>query len=57
MSWFSRFQAHNSPPADLDSSILYDETRFYKQFAADLLGAKKEVIVESPFISAKRMEI
>lgn len=36
-------------------SKLYDEDSFYTQFAKDLKCAKKEVIIESPFISSQRM--
>ncbi len=40
---------------DLVSSRLYDEESFYPQFINDLKHSKKEVIVESPFISSRRM--
>lgn len=36
-------------------SELYDENTFYHKFTQDLLHAKKEAIIESPFISSKRM--
>jgi phosphatidylserine/phosphatidylglycerophosphate/cardiolipin synthase-like enzyme len=39
----------------LNTSILYDEATFYNKFTKDLLAAKEEVIIESPFISTKRM--
>jgi len=39
---------------DLVPSKLYDENTFYKQFINDLKAAKKEVIIESPFISSQR---
>lgn len=42
--------------SDLSTSILYDETTFYNQFKQDLRSANKEVIIESPFISAQRMK-
>ncbi len=44
---------HLSP--DLVESRLFDEESFYKQFRDDLRHAKKEVIIESPFISTNRM--
>jgi len=44
---------HLSP--DLIESQLFDDTTFYKQFLADLKLCKKEVIIESPFISSHRM--
>ena len=36
-------------------SSLFDESTFYKQFTKDLLRAKHEVVIESPFITTERM--
>lgn len=36
-------------------SILADEKSFYQQFHQDLLKAKQEVIIESPFITIPRL--
>ena len=44
---------HLSP--DLVDSQLFDETTFYKQFVADLKHSRKEVIIESPYITSQRM--
>ena len=44
---------HLSP--DLVQSQLYDETTFYQKFREDLRQCKKEVIIESPFITTQRM--
>lgn len=55
MSWFNRLKVQKTPPPDLASSILYDESTFYNHFTQDLLDAKEEVIIESPFITTKRM--
>jgi phosphatidylserine/phosphatidylglycerophosphate/cardiolipin synthase-like enzyme len=41
---------------DLLFSRLYDNTNFYKTFMKDLNRAQHSVIIESPFITAKRME-
>lgn len=41
---------------DLLSSRLYDNRNFYKVFGKDLRHARHSVIIESPFITAKRME-
>ena len=38
-------------------STLNDETTFYQNFLKDLIKAKKEVIIESPFITTERMKI
>ena len=34
---------------------LFDESTFYRQFTMDLLKAKQQVVIESPFITTKRM--
>jgi phosphatidylserine/phosphatidylglycerophosphate/cardiolipin synthase-like enzyme len=41
----------------LDSTALYDQNTFYKAFERDLLSAQQEVIIESPFITEKRMNV
>ena len=45
----------NSSIPDRTSSILYDEATFYKKFSQDLLKATTEVIIESPFITTRRL--
>ena len=37
------------------SSRLYDNKDFYKAFKKDLLSARNSVLIESPFITTKRM--
>lgn len=37
------------------NSVLHDEKTFYKVFLKDLNNCKKEVIIESPFITTERM--
>jgi len=39
----------------MENSRLYDQNTFYKQFERDLVHARYEVIIESPFITARRM--
>lgn len=39
------------------NTTLYDQDTFYKPFIRDLLTSKKEVIIESPFITKRRMDI
>ena len=41
----------------MNNSSLFDEKTFYKQFISDLQNCKKEIIIESPFISSNRMKI
>lgn len=39
----------------IPDSKLYDETTFYQKFTKDLLRAKYEVVIESPFITIDRI--
>jgi len=41
----------------MDNSTLFDERTFYQKFIKDLQFCKKEVIIESPFITSSRMKI
>jgi hypothetical protein len=56
MNWFKPFRLILQPLPE-PVSILYDETTFYNKFKQDLLEAKHEVIIESPFITTKRLEM
>jgi phosphatidylserine/phosphatidylglycerophosphate/cardiolipin synthase-like enzyme len=38
-------------------SQLFDETTFYPSFISDLSYCSKEIIIESPYITAKRMTL
>lgn len=49
--WFSR----SSDP--FVRSKLFDENTFYKAFIQDLKKCKKEVVIESPYITCKRATI
>lgn len=40
----------------MTNSSLFDETTFYPQFTRDLLRVKREVVIESPFITTERMK-
>ncbi len=55
----NRFKPFRLIPQPLPEpvSILYDETTFYNKFKQDLLKAKQEVIIESPFITTRRLEM
>lgn len=48
-------QRFNVISPDLAHSKLFDEDTFYKQFIEDLKHCKKEVIIESPYITTQRM--
>jgi phosphatidylserine/phosphatidylglycerophosphate/cardiolipin synthase-like enzyme len=56
MNWFKSFRLIPQPLPE-PVSILYDETTFYNKFKQDLLEAKQEVIIESPFITTRRLEM
>ena len=42
--------------AKMNNSTLFDNNTFYKAFERDLKHAKQSVIIESPFITRRRME-
>ncbi|MDP3974037.1 MAG: phospholipase D-like domain-containing protein [Candidatus Daviesbacteria bacterium] len=44
-------------PESLLTSKLFDENTFYEAFIKDLKRCKEEVIIESPYITCRRMEI
>ncbi len=56
MNWFKNPQTTHEPLSE-SNSILYDESTFYNRFKQDLLEAKQEVIIESPFIATRRLEM
>lgn len=41
--------------SDLVRSRLFDEKTFYRQFIHDLGSVKREVVIESPYITSQRM--
>jgi hypothetical protein len=59
MSWFNWFKKSQIDTKSSDfqctASILTDEKSFYHQFSQDLLEAKQEIIIESPYITIPRM--
>ncbi len=56
MNWFTTLIRTNKPLPEETSSILHDENSFYNSFTHDLREAKEEVIIESPFITTKRLD-
>ena len=55
MSWFTKSKTSVQPIPDCANSILFDENTFYNKFNIDLLNAKSEVVIESPFITLSRL--
>lgn len=53
------FKFFNSPAQqdELTTSTLYDEDTFYKKFAQDLSDCQQEAIIESPFITNRRLSL
>ncbi len=41
--------------SDLSSSRLYDHTTFYSAFMKDMSVARNQIVIESPFITTRRM--
>jgi len=50
---FRQLRKHKAE--DLLDSSLYDQDTFYKAFLRDLSACSEELIIESPFITKKRM--
>lgn len=44
-----------TPPDDLLSSRLYDEQTFYADFVKDLKHSQERVIIESPYLTCRRV--
>jgi len=57
MNFIKRLWVNRHTSSEMIDSILYDQGSFYKKFTQDLLQARDEVIIESPFISPNRMEL
>jgi len=45
------------PDSDILTSKLYDETTFYKKFVKDIENCESEIIIESPYITSRRMDM
>jgi len=54
MLWFNRF---SSTTDELINTTLYDDSTFYARFAKDLKNCHSEVIIESPFITNRRLNL
>jgi hypothetical protein len=52
---FRRRRSLRASPAGLLTSGLFDQTTFYKKFASDLSSCRNEAIIESPFITTRRL--
>ncbi len=54
MLWFNK---RSSATNELICSLLYDDSTFYARFASDLKNCHSEVIIESPFITSRRLDL
>lgn len=52
--WLKKINSIGDITKEISMSKIFDETDFYQNFTRDLLDAKKEVIIDSPFITAER---
>ncbi len=50
------FRHFSRPAGELLTSQLHDQSSFYKAFVRDLNGAKRDIIIESPFMTTRRVE-
>lgn len=54
---FSPRRAHTNDAAALISSQLCDEQSFYEAFSRDIKSARTSIIIESPFVTARRLDL
>lgn len=52
-----RIKLRRVQPEDLLTSKLYNETSFYSAFLRDLKHCKKEVVIECPYMTTRRVAI
>ena len=53
----SLLRHYKAVPNDLLTSKLYDERTFYEAFINDLKHCKQEIVIESPYITTKRVTV
>lgn len=54
--WLNKMAGNSNLIEEMEASSLFDETNFYKAFKNDLLSAKTEVIIDSPYMTTSRVE-
>jgi hypothetical protein len=55
--WLKQINNVSAVEKEVEKSRLFDETDFYPHFIKDLLGAKSEVVIDSPYITTERARI
>ncbi len=53
--WMMRINSIEDIAKETKNSDLFDETDFYSSFIKDLLNARNEVIIDSPYIASERV--
>ncbi len=53
--WLARINNINNLVSDFEKSQLFSETDFYQNFINDLLNAKQEIVIDSPYITKERV--
>ena len=54
--WLRRLAASPRAATEMENSKLFDERDFYSQFIGDMLAAKQEVIIDSPYMTTRRID-
>lgn len=55
--WLRKMASSPKTITEMEKSKLYDEAGFYGQFIDDMLSAKREIIIDSPYITTKRVDV
>ena len=53
--WLKQINNIKNLTEDFEKSHLFNETDFYQNFIKDLLNAKQEVVIDSPYITTERV--
>jgi len=53
--WLAKLAGSPQAAKEMENSKLFDETDFYSQFIKDMLSAEQEVIIDSPYMTTKRV--
>lgn len=54
--WLRRFASDDNTTLEMNKSELFDEKNFYGTFINDMLSAEREIIIDSPYITTRRVD-
>lgn len=54
--WLRKMAASPEAASEMEKSKLFDERDFYGQFISDMLAAKQEIIIDSPYMTTNRID-